>query len=110
MGGLILFDVFAAGLGDPSQTPESLACACAALSNMCEVSQRCSEAMLALACIPPLVSLLAHGLEHVRCGACAALLQLCKHGDDEIDREVLRAGAAGSVFSIPSPLTACSSA
>ncbi len=83
-------------LADPCQTPESLSCACEALSrhdespelfgfdlmflsSMCDVSRRCSELLLALGCIHPLVCLLAHGCEGVRCGACRALLQLCKY-------------------------------
>ena len=45
---------------------------------MCGVSRRCSEVVLALQCVQPLLSLLAHAQEDVRCGACMALLQLCK--------------------------------
>jgi hypothetical protein len=46
--------------------------------SMCGVSRRCSQVVLALQCVPPLVALLAHAHEDVRCGACRALLQLCK--------------------------------
>jgi hypothetical protein len=45
---------------------------------MCGVSRRCSEVVLALQCVQPLLSLLAHAQEDLRCGACRALLQLCK--------------------------------
>jgi hypothetical protein len=45
---------------------------------MCGVSRRCSQVVLALQCVQPLVALLAHANEDVRCGACRALLQLCK--------------------------------
>lgn len=87
-----------AALADPSQTPESLTCACVALGSMCEVARKCSDRVLALAGVQPLVVLLAAAQEEVRCAACSALLQLVRYCDDEVDREVLRAGAAGYVL------------
>ena len=85
-----------AALADPCHTLESLSCACAALGrcspnitdhfsvsftlrdSMCEVARRCSSCVLAVGGVLPLVQLLSHAQEEVRCAACRALLQLCR--------------------------------
>ncbi len=45
---------------------------------MCEVARKCSDRVLALAGVQPLVVLLAAAQEEVRCAACSALLQLVR--------------------------------
>ena len=50
---------------------------------MCEVARRCSSAVLAVGGVLPLVALLSHAQEAVRCGACRALLQLCRCVEEE---------------------------